>query len=254
MTNGLYFELEGSGPPLVMIPGYGCDHTIFDSVRQELAAGHQLILLDNRGVGRSAPMAKGMTLEAMADDIHALLDDLNVHKASILGHSMGGAIAALFAYRYPERVESVIHGQGVVKLRPRARRALEAQLNMAFAAVSERLTKEMLIPLLLAQEASDELVEELLLPSPYPPTPENLACQLEAVKQFDMRSIASNIRVPLLFLTGDQDLLCPKEDALEMAMLAPKSRYFSVERAGHLAHIESKELFLGAVRQFLAGK
>jgi pimeloyl-ACP methyl ester carboxylesterase len=250
----LFHKVEGSGDPLVLIPGYSCDHTAFDSVSKELAAKFQLVLLDNRGVGRSGPLHDGATLETMANDVVCLLDHLNIEKAHILGHSMGGAIAALVAYRNPQRVMKVIHDQGLVFLCQRAKRSLEVQLKLLESGVSRGLVFESTIPVLVGSNASDSVVSDLLQSvedNPVPPAVEELSKQLFAVKQFDMRQFVQKIEAPILFLVGDQDLVCPKEDALEAAMIAPKSRYVCLENSGHLGQLEATGSLLEAVFSFL---
>src|SRR5215213_3009490 len=88
-----YYELLGDGPPLVLVPGLGGHCRMWDPIAPELARHFSLILIDNRGIGRSAPKRKPRSLADYSADIAELLDTLQVDRAHVLGLSLGGIIA-----------------------------------------------------------------------------------------------------------------------------------------------------------------
>src|SRR5688572_3683964 len=103
-----YYELHGEGEPLLLIPGLGGDCRAWDAVAPALANDFSLILIDNRGVGRSVARRKPQTLADYSCDIAELLDTLQVDRVHVLGLSLGGIIAQRFAIDHPSRVDRLV--------------------------------------------------------------------------------------------------------------------------------------------------
>src|SRR3990167_709261 len=100
----IYYEIKGAGYPMVLISGFTCDHTLWMPIANKLAEHFQLILFDNRGVGRTQDDNAELSAELLAGDIRALVQGLGLKKPHIIGQSMGGAIAQKFASLYPEEI------------------------------------------------------------------------------------------------------------------------------------------------------
>ncbi len=89
----LYYEVQGRGEPLLLIAGLAADSAFWLPVQEIFAATRQVIVLDNRGCGRTTPLDAGSSMRTMADDTMALVRHLNLTKVDVVGHSMGGMIA-----------------------------------------------------------------------------------------------------------------------------------------------------------------
>ena len=101
----LYYEVAGSGFPVVFIHGFGADTRVWDAQVEPFAAHYRVIRYDSRGFGRSSvPDGGGY---AHPDDLKALLDYLHVSQAHIIGQSMGGEVAIEFALAYPQVTQSL---------------------------------------------------------------------------------------------------------------------------------------------------
>jgi pimeloyl-ACP methyl ester carboxylesterase len=110
MTDGevpLYYEIHGAGPPLLLIAGLASDSRSWQPVLSGLKQNHTLILMDNRGVGRSCQEVK-TSIGLMADDAYALVRDLGFDRVNVLGHSMGGMVAMSYALRYPDALDRLL--------------------------------------------------------------------------------------------------------------------------------------------------
>ncbi|HMO55034.1 MAG TPA: alpha/beta hydrolase, partial [Tepidiformaceae bacterium] len=103
-----YYEEAGSGDPLVLIMGLGGDLQGWALTAPALAKHFRGITYDNRGAGRTSAPDKPYSIEGMADDLAALLDELKISKAHIVGYSMGGMIAQEFALKYPGKVDRLV--------------------------------------------------------------------------------------------------------------------------------------------------
>src|SRR5438477_7159495 len=93
--NDLYYELQGDGPglPAVLIMGLGVDLDGWRFVAPVLGQDRRLLLLDNRGVGRSAKPQGPYTTDGLADDAAAVMTAAGIERAHVVGISLGGAIA-----------------------------------------------------------------------------------------------------------------------------------------------------------------
>jgi len=104
----IYYEIHGTGGPLLLIAGLTSDSQSWQSVIQGFADRYQVINFDNRGVGRTQPSDEFTTIEQMADDCVALIQYLQLSSVHLLGHSMGGFIAQRCVIRYPNVVDRLI--------------------------------------------------------------------------------------------------------------------------------------------------
>jgi len=110
LVNGinLYYEIHGQGAPLILLHGGIGAIQMFGDVLSLLAAGRQVIGVDLQAHGRTADIDRPMTLEAMADDVAALITHLGLTKADVMGYSMGGAVAVQMAIRHPQQVRKLV--------------------------------------------------------------------------------------------------------------------------------------------------
>lgn len=110
-VNGLklYYEIHGAGTPLVLIHGGGSTiETTFGRVLQDLAKNHQVIAVEMQAHGHTADIDRPLSFQQDADDIAALLRQLNIGKAHIFGFSNGASTTLQFAIRHPEMTNKII--------------------------------------------------------------------------------------------------------------------------------------------------
>lgn len=106
----IHYWVEGSKdkPAVVMIHGATLDHHMFDTQIASLLGDYRVVTLDMRGHGDSRPMGRAFTVPEAVDDLAAILDELGVHCAILLGQSTGGYVAQEFFFRFPSRVQALI--------------------------------------------------------------------------------------------------------------------------------------------------
>jgi len=133
----LYYEVRGSGPVLLMIPGGPMDADGFVQIAERLADSYTVVTYDCRGNSRS-PMQGSwdeLTVELAADDAHRLLDALGPDQAYVLGSSGGATYGLDLVARYPGRVRTLVaHEPPVSELLPDAARyhALNQQIGETY--------------------------------------------------------------------------------------------------------------------------
>jgi proline iminopeptidase len=107
----IYYELLGRGTPLVILHGGpGASHDYFLPYLLPLARQHRLVLIDERGSGKSEKLEdpSGYTVENMAEDVEAVREGLKLGKISLLGHSYGGVPAQAYALKYQRNLTHLV--------------------------------------------------------------------------------------------------------------------------------------------------
>lgn len=115
-VNGLqlYYEVYGSGKPIVLLHGsYMTIPMAWSQIIPLLARDRKVIVVEMQGHGRTRDTARELSYEAMADDVAGLLEHLRIAQADVLGYSMGGGIAFQVAVRHPARVRRLVVLSGV---------------------------------------------------------------------------------------------------------------------------------------------
>ena len=104
----IYYESHGSGEPLVLVMGLGGHSRTWALQVPAFSKRYRVVTIDNRGAGRSDAPDEPYDMPLFADDVRAVLDELELDRVHLLGASMGGLIAQEFCHRYPERVRSLM--------------------------------------------------------------------------------------------------------------------------------------------------
>jgi pimeloyl-ACP methyl ester carboxylesterase len=107
----IYYEVRGSGPALLMMPGGPADSGAFSNIREHLTPDYTVVTYDPRGISRSpldGPVASERLVEIFADDVHRLLSAVTKEKASVFASSGGAVIALELAARHPEQIATLV--------------------------------------------------------------------------------------------------------------------------------------------------
>ncbi|HZI21084.1 MAG TPA: alpha/beta hydrolase [Gemmatimonadales bacterium] len=104
----LYYEIHGTGRPLVLLHGGLGALEMFGPNLTALAKGHRVIAVDLQGHGRTADIDRPLSVALMADDIAALIKYLHLERADVMGYSLGGGVALQTAIRHPEVVQKLV--------------------------------------------------------------------------------------------------------------------------------------------------
>lgn len=131
----LYYEILGSGRPMVLLHGGLGSGEMFGPILPALAAEHQVILVDLQGHGRTADIDRPLDPKLIADDIAALIDHLSLDRPDLVGYSFGGGVAFWTAVRHPEKVGKLVMASAHVRRDaiPPEMLAQQGQVNAAAA-------------------------------------------------------------------------------------------------------------------------
>ncbi|MFP3160624.1 MAG: alpha/beta fold hydrolase [Vulcanisaeta sp.] len=252
----IYYEVDGSGEPLVLIEGLGYANWMWVKQRS-LSKYVKLIIYDNRGVGYSSKPDRPYTMDDFADDLEDLLNYLSIGKVFLWGVSMGGMIAMYFTYKNPDKVRGLILGETNfgIKSVPPSKEALEILMQPPKSGLDKR---EMLIERMRVafsreyfNKHRDEIEYLVNLRIRFEEDPKAYNNQLAAVLSFDFKDKLPSIRVPTLIVTGDEDYVVNPQNSYIMNQSIPNSKLIILRGAGHLAIIERAEDYNKVVLNFI---
>lgn len=261
-ANGIdiYYEIHGSGAPLVLISGLGYGLWQWHRMLPGLAEQFQVIVYDNRGAGQTDKPPGPYSAPMMATDLAGLLDAVGVAETAVLGHSMGGFIAQQFALDFPARVTKLIlastnfGGPNHLPITPEAMQVISDRSGDPREVVARGVAIAT-APGFAA--AHPDVVEEIVayrFTNPVPP--EAYQAQmgvglglLSAEAAFEGR--LGQVTVPTLVLFGEHDMVVPPGNAQLLAGELPDATIEILPDCGHIFPLEKPEAAVTAVSTFL---
>jgi pimeloyl-ACP methyl ester carboxylesterase len=250
-----YYELRGSGDPLVLIPGLGSTCALWDSVAADLAKSFCLILLDHRGVGRSIPKHAPRTLEDFAIDLVELMDYLQLDRAHVMGLSLGGMIAYQLALDHASRIDRLVLVSCTNRFAPYLREVVKFMTN-AFRYFPQDVFLRTVKLLGTGPEYLDahpDAIDKKIATANENAIPRSaVARQLSCLVRHDRdEGLGYPIVAPTLVIAGEQDNLIPACYARRMAQQIHRSEFMLVPGCGHNPFVEKPELVLPHITEFL---
>lgn len=260
--------MAGSGPAVVLLHGIGDNSESWLGVMGELAKDHLVIAPDLLGHGESDKPRADYSVAAYANGLRDLLEVLGIERATIVGHSLGGGVAAQFAYQYPNRCERL-----VLVATGGAGKEVSALLRLAAAPLAEFVLPLMKWP--IGRLTARVAVGALAL------TPSNLAVDADEVQRIFERMPDGRARgaftrtlravvdergqvvtmldrtylaadVPTLIAWGERDAIIPVAHAHRAHDKMVGSQLSIYPGAGHFPHHTDPERFVDELRSFIA--
>ena len=259
-TSKFHVTEAGSGTtPLIFVHGYGCDQNMWRFVAPSFADSHKTLCYDLTGMGGSDIKAYDLDryakLEAHADDLGAILSELDLNDAVIIGHSVGATIACLAALRYGDRIKAL----GLIAPSPSFindgdyiggfdRKDVEQLLDMMeqnFFDWAQYVT-----PLIAGQdpagETSGELAQSFCRNDP------TISKHFARVTFLaDHRADIARVNHPALVLQCSNDALAPTEVGAWMARHMKGGDLREIEATGHCPHMTEPAKTIAEIRGFL---
>ena len=246
------YDIEGTGPPLVLIMGLGVDRSGWRYQVPAFRNSYRVVTFDNRGVGLSDKPPGPYSPALMAEDTIGLMGLLEIEKAHIMGISMGGLIAQEIAINYPGRVFKLVLGStwacqdnetngitpdmlAATDLPPRQgfKRLLDASVNKFFI-------RFVLVPLLKLRVRRVKESEFA-----------GIKAQVEGIKKFDSRDRLPSIKAPTLVLTGSKDRVVKPGSSVTLSQKIPGARVVMIKNGSHAVSMEKTKEFNREVLEFL---
>ena len=253
----VYYTEVGVGEPLLLIMGFGGDHTAWAFQQGAFARRYRVVAFDNRGAGQTSAPDQPYTTAMMAADARGLMDALGIDRAHIIGVSMGGMIAQELALAHPERVRSLHLGCTFARADAYMLALNAAWRDMRIGLGRDQTLRTLALWLFAPTTYAErpDLVEMLLqnaLANPYPQSVAGFLRQGEAIAAHDAIDRLEAIRCPTLVSVAEDDILTPPRFSREIAKRIPGAELRLVPGAGHCYFLERPEVFNEISLDFLA--
>ena len=248
----LHYRVLGKGAPLVILHGLFGSSDNWQSQAKKLADFYTVYLVDLRNHGHSF-WSPAHTYDLMAEDVHRLIEELNLKKIILLGHSMGAKVAMTFAQQHPTLLDKLILVDMGIKEYPMHHQHILAGihgLNLATYKTRGEAEQD------LEKYLDNQGVRQFLLKNLYWKSKGELAWRMNvSVLEKNMGEIL--IAIPkqvvltnTLFIRGELSNYILDEDIPEIENVFPDSEFETILGAGHWVHAEAQEKFIQLVLGF----
>ena len=249
----LHYQESGEGTPLIIIHGLFGSADNWRSMAKYFSRFYHVISVDLRNHGRS-PHSEQQDFSVMAEDIKELCEAMELGQVSILGHSLGGKVAMMFADMYPEQVSKLI----VVDIAPRQYFSAHTPLMDAMMALDlSQFTRRGEVDDALAQSIPDKAVRQFLLM--------NLSSEDETFQwRINLPALKANypelmaavcegitFTMPSLFVYGELSDYVTEQDRQQISSQFVHAEFNGIEKAGHWVQAERPQQFKKVVEEFL---
>ncbi|QZE14773.1 alpha/beta fold hydrolase [Halosquirtibacter laminarini] len=262
----LHYRKIGTGEPLIILHGlYGSSDNWF-SIAKALENDFTIYLLDIRNHGKSQHMPTH-TFEDMTNDLFHFMNEVNLTKSSILGHSMGGKVALHFALKYPEKVEHLIMADIVARnYRDNPAKANQADQHKEILGgllsvdldkyktrkevdkfleplISNEALRDFLLKNLKNDTTAGKLTWKLNLEVLY----NSLGVLMSSVNYADLEAMDHIPALDTTLIRGLRSGYIAEEDIVKMKSIFPSLRIYDIPDAGHWLHSQQPQLVINAV-------
>lgn len=274
--DGRFVELEGikvhykafgeGAAPVILLHGFGASVFSWRLVMEPLAMDRKVVAFDRPGFGlteRALPGewegASPYGAQAQAALTVALMDELGIQQAVLVGHSVGGVVAALVAEAHPDRISGLVlvapavyssgpasWAQPMLRV-PQMRRLGPLLVRRFVGSLESILDRSWHDPCLITSEVR----EGYRLPLKADDWDRGLWELMLADRGADIPALLARIAVPTLVIAGDDDRIIPTGDGRRVAHAVPGAMFREISACGHLPHEERPQEFLGLLLPFL---
>ncbi len=254
-TTRYYYELHGQGQPLVLISGYGCDHHYWQYVYPKLAEHFQVLIFDNRGSGQTEDDGSELSSTNMAHDTAALIDALQLKKPHVVGQSMGGTIAQMFAIHHGDKIDKL----ALLNTTAYWRKPMLMLFDQWLQHVKDG-DIHALNDLALLIGFGDQFLQdndkvsaflEMANNLPNPQSYRNAARQYQVLAEHDARKLLNAINNESLVVLSEEDLISPQCDAQFIADHLAKAQLKTIA-GGHSSCNDQPSTVIETLKNFLA--
>lgn len=231
----LYYEIKGSGYPIVFLHGWGKDSNEFKDIKID---DHKIILVDFLGFGKSSELVYPFKLLDYIKSLHELLQYINVEHPILVGHSFGGRVAILYSYYYPTTKIVLVNSAGI-----RPKRNLKYYVSIYRYKILKKLfyytSKEKYD--IIRNKGNEEYI---VLNDTMRETFSNIV-------NLDLKKYLKEITTPTLILSSLNDKIIPLKDGQLMNKLLVNSKLIVFYKSNHFIYLDEKKKFLKVLNNFI---
>jgi pimeloyl-ACP methyl ester carboxylesterase len=253
-NTAIHYKTFGKGKVVVMLHGFLESSEMWDDYAESLSENFQVVLIDLPGHGESGFFSTGTTIDLMAEMVNALLDDLNIKKVQMVGHSMGGYVILAFAELFKRKLKSFIllnstafeDPEENLEKREKAIEMLESHPELYIKQTIPGLFREETL-FHFSNEKHKLISSALKVNAPYNGYIESVKAMRDRPDRIHML----RTHVPKLFIAGSYDPVIPENTSFRQMHFLRHGDDIFLEESGHMGFIEEKETTLQLIKQFL---
>lgn len=245
--NGVKIRYEESGDaegaPVVIMHGWGCDHTTVRSIAAILEPGMRVINVDLPGHGASSEPENVWGVEEYTQLVEGLIKELNLKAPALIGHSFGGRVAILLSSRNEVGKVMLVDAAGVKPKRP---------LKWYWKVYKFKLAKQFML-LIYGKERGMKKIEEMRNrkgSADYRNASPRMKQILSKCVNEDLKHVMPGIKSPVLLVWGEEDTATPLSDAKTMEKLMPDAGLVSFPGCGHYSFLDNPIGFKAVAKEF----
>jgi pimeloyl-ACP methyl ester carboxylesterase len=241
-----YEEAPGGAPPLVLVHGWGCDHTFMAPQFTAFRGVHRVVAVDLRGHGRSDKPQQPYTISAFADDLAWVCHELALERPVVIGHIRGGAVALELAGGRPQELSGVALLDTAVLPPSEAWANVQPVLAALHGPGYRELVRQFIAGAFFL--ATDDAQLKASAIRTMLETPQHvLASALEGDLAWDSAAAAARCRVPTLYIASTR----PRADVARFRQACPALVYGQVVSSGHFVQLEVPDQVNAMISRFL---
>lgn len=256
----IYYDVAGEGKPIVFLNGIMMSCASWEAFLPSLTEGNRLIRVDFFDQGKSARLEEGYTQDLQVEVVHALLQELNLEKATIMGVSYGGEVAMKFAIRYPKEVDRLILAN-TAACTSNWLRDIGHCWNRVGATLDGEAYYDLTIPVIYSPnhyERKKEWMEnrrKLLVPLFSSEEFQSRMKRLvDSAENHDCRNELERIEAPTLVISSQYDFVTPLHEQEYLVKHIKKVQHVIIPNCGHASMYEEPMLFTSLVLGFANAK
>jgi pimeloyl-ACP methyl ester carboxylesterase len=250
----IFYEREGSGPPVLLVHGYvGDGPGTWRRQIEALSDEFTIVAWDGPGSGRSSDPPESWTLADFADCLAGFIDALALDRPHVVGLSFGGGLALELYRRHRALPRSLVLAGAYAgwsgSLPPDVVEHRLGQVMKLADLPPKRFAGEV-VPTMLSDTAPADVAERFAADvAEFHPS--GLKTMARAFAEANLRDVLPSIEVPTLLVYGDRDVRAPLEVARDLHASIPRSKLVVLDGVGHVSSVEAPERFNAEVRAFL---
>lgn len=248
----IHYKISGLGNTIVLLHGFSESAKIWNKFTAKLSKQFQVITIDLPGHGKSETLKQDCTMEIMADIVKNVLQEEEVDRCVMIGHSMGGYVALAFAEKYPENIAGLglFHSSAAddtEEQKANRDRTIEIIKADHFNFLSS------FIPDLFTVENQSIYTKEIgkLVKASEKMTKEGVVAAMAGMRDRKNRyHILSEINAPVMFIAGHQDKRVPMEKVMEQISLPKQAQVLLLKEVAHMGYIEAASQTYQFIKNF----
>jgi len=251
----IHYETQGRGEPLLMLRGLGRSSRYWLGFEKQLAKTYKVIQIDMRGLGRTTvPMGWTDSIDDLAHDCVAVLDQLKIKRAHVFGLSLGGMVALRMGSQNPERCRSLVIANASSADYAGFRIDPFAIKDIVIGRVRGQLHEALLartIPSAVAKVRGEDILKKWAAIRDAEGLPmDSVLKQIVAAARFTIRGRFTEAAVPILFVYGTLDGLVPHYNTRRMHKLVPGSVLQAIKGASHEIQVGHEAQLVKVLKNF----